>query len=110
MSNVEKSEHVTGVATSAASAQAVNAASPFKRDSLNELEALPPPTWLINRLIEVGAMGAIYGPTNEGKTFVGLDLALSIATGIRVTFFIDRTSRDASGPSLGPTPTGLSRA
>src|SRR5687768_9638876 len=32
-------------------------------------------------MVEAGAQGVIYGPSGEGKSFVALDWALSVATG-----------------------------
>jgi hypothetical protein len=48
--------------------------------SVKELLELPPPEWLIDGVMEEGAFAVLYGPSNEGKTFVALDWSLSIAT------------------------------
>lgn len=37
--------------------------------------------WLIDGVIEAGSTALLYGPSGHGKTFVTLDLALSVATG-----------------------------
>lgn len=51
--------------------------------SVAELIALPQPSWLIDQLITEGALVGLYGPPGEGKTFLALDWALSIAHGER---------------------------
>ena len=38
--------------------------------------------WRIKGLIPKAGLGAIYGPSGEGKTFVALDLAMTIARGV----------------------------
>jgi hypothetical protein len=47
-----------------------------------DLASLPPPAWLIDGYLEASALTMLYGPPNTGKSFVALDLALSIAHGI----------------------------
>jgi hypothetical protein len=47
--------------------------------SLDEIEALPPPTWLIHGLIPEQSIVIPYGPPKAGKTFVVLSMALHIA-------------------------------
>jgi hypothetical protein len=49
--------------------------------SLVEMDSFPPPCWLVKGRFEIRDFGVLYGPPGEGKTFVALDLALSIATG-----------------------------
>ena len=39
--------------------------------------------YLIEDLVARGASGLIFGPSGEGKSFVALDMGLSIATGLR---------------------------
>jgi hypothetical protein len=53
----------------------------FRLWTVNEILALENPEWLIDGVMEVGAQGVIYGPSGEGKSFVALDWALSVATG-----------------------------
>ncbi len=53
----------------------------FKLTSISELSALPPPSWLIDKLIEQSVFAVLYGASGEGKSFLALDWALSIATG-----------------------------
>jgi hypothetical protein len=46
-----------------------------------ELLELPPPEWLVQGVLVEHGFAALYGKPGDGKTFIGLDLALSIATG-----------------------------
>lgn len=57
-------------------------AETFELLSMDELEALPPPTWLIHELIADHGLSIIYGAPGGGKTFVALDMALRIAHGM----------------------------
>ena len=49
--------------------------------TVDEVLALPPATWLIKSIMEVGALAVLYGPSGEGKSFLALDWLLSIASG-----------------------------
>jgi RecA/RadA recombinase len=49
--------------------------------SVSELFDLPAPDWLIEGAIGIGALAGLYGPSGEGKSFLALDWALSVATG-----------------------------
>ena len=42
---------------------------------------VPPPVYIADQYVEEGTVGIFYGPPNQGKTFVMLDLALALATG-----------------------------
>jgi len=46
-----------------------------------ELLQLEPPAWLIDGIFPENGFVALYGPPGSGKTFVALDMALSIAIG-----------------------------
>jgi hypothetical protein len=48
---------------------------------LDELAALPPPTWLIDGMVPRGGFAVLYGPSGAGKSFLALDWALSVAYG-----------------------------
>ena len=50
--------------------------------SIFELMALPPQTWLVKGVIPQTGMGIVYGDSGSGKTFITIDLALSIARGL----------------------------
>lgn len=54
----------------------------FELLDMNELEALPPPTWLIEELITDYGLSIVYGDPGAGKSFVVLDMALRIAFGL----------------------------
>lgn len=47
-----------------------------------DVEHLPPVSWLVDRVLPRNALAAIYGPPGSGKSFVALDLALSVAAGV----------------------------
>jgi len=49
--------------------------------STAEMMHLPPPTWLIDRIIPSGGLVGLYGPPGVMKSFVAADIALSIAAG-----------------------------
>ncbi|MBO6807272.1 helicase RepA family protein [Thalassospira sp.] len=46
-----------------------------------DLKEIPAPDYLIKSLLDQGAMSVVYGAPNSGKTFVCLDLLISIARG-----------------------------
>lgn len=69
------------------------AALPMERLSLDELRAMPEPEWLVEDLLPAVGTGQVYGPSNLGKTFVVIDLVLSIASG--QTFWHDYVIRPA---------------
>ena len=47
------------------------------------IEKIEPPAWLIENTLPVGGYGLLAGPSGTYKTFIALDMALSIATGGR---------------------------
>lgn len=50
--------------------------------SLADLEAMPPPQWLVHETIAQGGLTIIYGDPGAGKSFIALDMALRIAQGM----------------------------
>lgn len=56
--------------------------SVFTLLDLDELESLPPPTWLIDEMIADHGLSIIYGDPGAGKSFIALDMALRIAFGM----------------------------
>lgn len=46
------------------------------------LKALPPMTWRVRGLLPTQGLASIYGPSGSAKTFLALDLACAIASGI----------------------------
>lgn len=52
---------------------------PFQLLSAEELCLLPPPDWLIHGWIPKGGFIGLYGPSGGGKSFIALDMALSVA-------------------------------
>jgi hypothetical protein len=53
----------------------------FKLHSVNDLMTLPEPEWLVQNIFTDRAFVTVYGPSGDGKSFLALDWALSIATG-----------------------------
>lgn len=49
--------------------------------SVPELEQIPEVAWLVEDLVAEESLAVVYGPTGSYKTFVAIDLALSIAAG-----------------------------
>lgn len=54
---------------------------PLRLYSTVELLRLPPPTWLIDQILPAGGLVGLYGAPGSFKSFVALDLAMSVATG-----------------------------
>lgn len=48
---------------------------------VDEVLALPEPTWLVEGIVPAHALGQLYGQPGHMKSFVALDLAVSVATG-----------------------------
>lgn len=55
---------------------------PLALISMDDMGDLEPPSWLINPLFESQSLVMMVGPANEGKTFIALSMALSIASGL----------------------------
>lgn len=53
--------------------------SRFKPYSEQEMDNLPEPTWLIPNLLPDQETAIVYGPSGSFKSFVALDLAMSVA-------------------------------
>ena len=49
--------------------------------STAEMMTLPPPTWLIDKIVPSGGLVGLYGPPGVMKSFVAADIALSVAAG-----------------------------
>ncbi len=47
-----------------------------------DIEQLSAITWLADQIVPQGALAALYGPPGSGKSFVALDLALTVAAGL----------------------------
>ena len=56
--------------------------SKFHLYTLDEVRQLPEPTWLIPDILQERGLGIIYGPPQSYKSFLALDLAATIATGL----------------------------
>ena len=49
---------------------------------LEEVEALPPPVWIVDGLVPERSLVIPFGPPKAGKTFIVLSMALHIAAGM----------------------------
>jgi RecA-family ATPase len=54
---------------------------PLRLYSTRELLAMPPPTWLIDGILPTGGFAALVGQPGAGKSFIALDMAMSVAAG-----------------------------
>lgn len=54
---------------------------PLRLYSTQELLTMPAPTWLIEPVIPAGGLAVLYGPPGVGKSFVAIDMALSVSAG-----------------------------
>lgn len=61
--------------------------------SVRDIYEFPPIEWLASYMLPSNGLGLLYGPSNIGKSFVALDLALSVATG---THFLNKRVRQGS--------------
>lgn len=50
--------------------------------TIAELEALPPPRWLIEGMLTEGGLAAIYGAPESGKSFLAVDMSMAVAGGM----------------------------
>jgi hypothetical protein len=50
--------------------------------TIEQLLRLEPPSWLIEDVLPLGGLCALYGVPGGGKSFIALDMALSIAAGV----------------------------
>lgn len=50
--------------------------------SLEDVESLPPPRWLVPGVLTEGSLAAIYGAPESGKSFLAVDMSMAIAGGI----------------------------
>lgn len=51
----------------------------FPLFDLEELENMPPPTWLIHEMIAEEGLSVIYGDPGAGKSFIAIDMALRVS-------------------------------
>ncbi len=63
--------------------------------TIDDIQNRPPPKWLVDRHIPEKSVGFIYSEPGIGKSFLALDLSMSIAYGLP-TWFGDNVSADSS--------------
>ena len=51
----------------------------FELLDIDQIEAMPPPTWLVHEMLVDDGLSVIYGPPGAGKSFISLDMALRLA-------------------------------
>ena len=56
--------------------------STFELFDMDELEAMPPPSWLVHETVVDDGLTIIYGDPGAGKSFVALDMALRLTNGM----------------------------
>lgn len=50
--------------------------------SIEDVESLPPPRWLIPGMLTEGSLAAIYGAPESGKSFLAVDMSMAVAGGV----------------------------
>lgn len=60
----------------------LTSSGPLRLYSTLELLNMPEPDWLVEGVIPLGGFVAVYGQPGAGKSFVAIDLALSVAAGV----------------------------
>lgn len=53
----------------------------FKPYSFTDLLRIPPKKWLLNKVFGKGDLGMIYGPPGCGKTFIVIDMIITLCVG-----------------------------
>jgi hypothetical protein len=77
----------------------------FRLLSIEEVKAIPAPKFLVDDLLPEGALAEMHGPPGGGKTFIALDVALSIASGL--PWFGRRVRRGAVVYVIGEGKAGM---
>ena len=85
--------------------EAVAALPLFRTLSLEELENLPEPEWIINGILPADAMVTIFGAPGSTKSFWALDIACSIASG--TTFNAEEVRKGAVIYAVGEGLRGI---
>ncbi|WP_181337907.1 AAA family ATPase [Hyphomicrobium methylovorum] len=91
-------------ATSPVSSTAQGKASRFKPIRENEMDAIPPPIWLVDNLVEDRTICVVVGESGSFKTFILADLCFSVAAGVKTAF---GTMPNRSGPVFYASLEGL---
>ena len=62
--------------------------------SRNDLDALPPLRWTVRSVLPETGIAAIYGDPGSGKSFLAIDLAAKVSSGLPAWFGRDIVERD----------------
>jgi hypothetical protein len=54
----------------------------FRLYSADDLLKMPPPSWLVDGIVPASGLSILYGESGTGKSFIALDWALCVATGL----------------------------
>jgi len=80
---VEPAQEVFGDALGKLLSEAAPARrSKFHPYTLAEMRALPPLEWLLPDLVVERSLAMLYGPPGSYKSFIALDMAMTVATGV----------------------------
>jgi hypothetical protein len=93
----DKVREATGDASGPLEPAAELEVKPDAQDLWTLLAAVKPPQWLVKDVLAVGACGFIAGQPKTHKSWIGLDLMLSVASGIP---FLDHFRVVRPGPVL----------
>ncbi len=77
---------------------------PFRFINGSGLKSIEPPAWLIPGVLPEDAYGMLVGPSGSYKTFIALDMALTIATGGGGPLYAGKWKGLWSPPPGGPRP------
>jgi hypothetical protein len=61
---------------------------------LSELGFLPKPEWLIENMIRMSTLSATFGPPGQGKSFLHLDLAMTVGQELTVIYVAAEDAED----------------
>ncbi|MDQ3288247.1 MAG: AAA family ATPase [Pseudomonadota bacterium] len=50
--------------------------------TLEQLAGMPPPRWIVDETLQEQSIAVVYGPPGAGKSFLAIDFALCMASGI----------------------------
>ncbi len=75
-------DELSGVTVNDCGVHSFQAQNKYTLLTRDDLMALPALRWRVKRLLPARGIAAIYGPSGSGKSFLAIDLAISICLGI----------------------------